>query len=53
MKHHEHRPQLKFDLKMPFNTQAQLKGWGHVLMTKYGKSGKTGLSSFLFRIIQF
>jgi hypothetical protein len=38
---------------MSFNTQAKLKGRGHVLMTKFGKDGKPGLSGLPNRSIWF
>jgi hypothetical protein len=38
---------------VPFNKQASPKGRGHVLMTKFGKSEKTKLSSLLFQNIRF
>jgi hypothetical protein len=53
MKHFGHHPQDKFGLKIPFNMQAYLKGWGHVLMTKFDESEKTRLSGFLFQNIRF
>jgi hypothetical protein len=37
---------------MPFDTQASLKGRGHVSMTKFGKAGKIGCSGFLFRTVR-
>jgi hypothetical protein len=53
LKHYGHRSQVKFGLKISFNTQSKLKVMGHVLMTKFGKSEKLGLSSFLFWTIRF
>jgi hypothetical protein len=38
---------------MSFNTQALLKGRGYVLMIKFGKAEKIGLSSLLNRSIRF
>jgi hypothetical protein len=53
MKNHGHRPKVNFDIKMSFNVQAKLKGRGHMLMTKFGKAGKIGLYSLVFRSIRF
>jgi hypothetical protein len=39
--------------EIPFNTEASLKGMGHVLMIKFGKSRKTGLSGLPNQTIQF
>jgi hypothetical protein len=50
---HEHHSQDKFGLGMHFNSQASLKGRGHVLMIKFVKSGKIGCSSFRFWMFQF
>jgi hypothetical protein len=43
MKYHEHRPEVKFGLKYLLICKFN-KRQGHVLMTKFSKSGKTGLS---------
>jgi hypothetical protein len=56
MKHHKHRHVVKFGLKCLLIHKINQKmggGGGQVLMTKFGKSGKIGLSSFPFRTIQF
>jgi hypothetical protein len=53
MKYHKHRPQVEFVLKMSFNMQVELKGRGHVLMTKFDKSEKIRQTGLAFRIVQF
>jgi hypothetical protein len=53
MKHHEHRPKIKFGLKCLLICKLNQNAGGHVLMTKFGKSGKTGPSGFLFWTIWF
>jgi hypothetical protein len=46
MKHHEHRPKVKFGLKCLLICKLNQKAGGHMLMTKFHKVGKTKLSSF-------
>jgi hypothetical protein len=53
MKHHGHPPHIKFGLKTYFNTQSQLKGRGHVLITKFDRARKTRLSGLVFWNIRF
>jgi hypothetical protein len=53
MKYREHRPEDKFGLKCLLMRMLNQKAGGYVLMTKFGKSGKTTLSCLLFRNIWF
>jgi hypothetical protein len=53
MKYREHRPEVKFGLRCLLIRKHNQKAGGHVLMTKFGKSGKTGQFGLLFRNIRF
>jgi hypothetical protein len=53
MEHHGHHPQVKFGLKCLLMCKINEKVGVHLLVTKFCKSEKAGLSGFAFWNIRF
>jgi hypothetical protein len=53
MKHREHSSKVKFGLKCLLIRKLNQKAGGHMLMTEFGKSRKTGPSDFPFWAVRF